>query len=212
MGRRYNLHMHDPKLHAPATLRNREAILDVLQRVLPPDGLVLELNSGTGEHAAFLAPRLAPRQWQPSDLDEDARASIAAHAEDTGASNLLPPVEIDVTWDKWPVQQATAVISVNMIHIAPWEACLGLLDGAARILTPGKGILYLYGPFKRDQAHTAPSNEAFDQSLRTRDARWGVRDLEDVSAEAKKRGLELAEIAEMPSNNLSVIFRRSTAA
>lgn len=201
--------MHDPRLHSPAALRNREAILDVLQRILPPKGLVLELNSGTGEHAVFLAPRLAPRQWQPSDLDEDARASIAAHAEDTDAPNLLPPIKIDVTWDSWPVPQATAVVSANMIHIAPWEACLGLLDGAARALTPGTGVLYLYGPFKRDRVHTAPSNEAFDQSLRSRDSRWGVRDLEDVVAKAKQRGLELVEIVEMPSNNLSVIFRRS---
>lgn len=202
--------MNDPRLHSPSTLRNREVILDVLQRVLPPNGLVLELNSGTGEHAAFMAPRLAPRQWQPSDLDEDARASVAAYAEDTGAPNLLPPIKIDVTWDSWPVPEATAVVSANMIHIAPWEACLGLLDGAARVLVPGTGVLYLYGPFKRDGVHTAPSNEAFDQSLRSRDSRWGIRDLEDVVAEATQRGLELAEMVEMPSNNLSVIFRRNS--
>ncbi|NKB59464.1 MAG: DUF938 domain-containing protein [Alphaproteobacteria bacterium] len=204
--------MNDPRRHAPATLRNRNAILDVLQRVLPPTGLVLELNSGTGEHAAFMAPRLAPRQWQPSDIDSAALASIAAHTAETDAPNLLPPVEIDVTTQDWPIEEAAAVVSANMIHIAPWKACLGLLDGAARILPEGDGILYLYGPFKRNRMHTAPSNEAFDQSLRSQDPRWGVRDLEDVIAEAENRGFHLAETVEMPSNNLSVIFRKHATA
>ncbi len=200
--------MNDPRRHAPATLRNREPILAVLQRILPPDGLILELNSGTGEHAAYMGPRLAPRRWQPSDIDEAACTSIAAYITESDADNLLPPLNIDTTIDTWPINEAMAVISINMIHIAPWEACLGLLDGAERLLTSGEGILYLYGPFKRDGAHSAPSNQSFDQSLRSQDSRWGVRDLDDVVFEAGERGLELSEIIEMPSNNLSVIFKK----
>lgn len=200
--------MNDAKRHAPATLRNREPILAVLQRVLPPDGLILELNSGSGEHAAYMGPKLAPRRWQPSDIDASARASIAAYVADCGAENVLPPLHIDTTQEIWPVDEAAAIISINMLHIAPWEACLGLLDGAQRLLTAGKGVLYLYGPFKRDGSHTAPSNQAFDQSLRSQNPSWGVRDLGDVVAEAEKRGLQLQEIVEMPSNNLSVIFAK----
>jgi hypothetical protein len=200
--------MNDLKRHAPATLRNREPILAVLERVLPPEGLILELNSGSGEHAAFMAPRLAPRRWQPSDIDAAARASIAAHAKETGAGNLLPPLEVDVSTENWPINHAAALISINMIHIAPWDACLGLLNGAERLLAPDRGVFYLYGPFKRDGVHTAPSNEAFDRSLRMQDSRWGVRDLEDVISEAESRSLKLSEIVEMPSNNLSVIFRK----
>jgi hypothetical protein len=201
--------MTDPKRHAPATLRNRDPILAVLERVLPQEGLILETNSGSGEHAAYMAPRLAPRMWQPSDFDESACASIAAHIADCAADNIRPPFKLDVTWTIWPVDAAAAVLSMNMIHIAPWEACLGLLDGAARILAGDDAILFLYGPFKRDGRHTAPSNDAFDRSLRAQDPRWGVRDLEAVTAEAEARGLALIEIVDMPSNNCSVIFSRT---
>ncbi len=201
--------MNDSRLHAPATLRNREPILTVLQRVLPASGLVLELNSGSGEHAVHFAAALPRLQWQPSDIDPDARASIAARATESGLSNLLPVCEIDATAPEWPVTRAAAVVSINMIHIAPWEACLGLLDGAARILPPGDGVLYLYGPFKRNESHTAPSNAQFDQSLRSRNAQWGIRNLETVIAEAESRGLEFRETVEMPANNLSVIFGKS---
>ncbi len=200
--------MNDPRRHAPATARNREPIFSVLERVLPPSGLILELNSGSGEHAAYMAQRLAPRRWQPSDIDENARASIAAYVADSGTENLLHPLEIDVTKSTWPIDQAAALISINMIHIAPWDACLGLLEGAKRLLPKNSGVLYLYGPFKRDGAHTSPSNEAFDQSLRMQNPKWGVRDLGDVRTEAQRRGLILHEIVEMPSNNLSAIFRK----
>ena len=201
--------MPDPKLHAPATQRNRDPILAVLQRVLPPEGLVLETSSGSGEHAIYMAPKLAPRSWQPSDIDPAARASIAAYVADAETENLLPPVELDVTWTEWPVSQAAAILSVNMIHIAPWEACLGLLDGAARTLSGSGTILYFYGPFKRGGIHTAPTNDAFDRSLRAQNPQWGIRDLDVVAAEAETRGLALSEVVDMPSNNFSVIFSRT---
>ncbi|MEX2617468.1 MAG: DUF938 domain-containing protein [Alphaproteobacteria bacterium] len=196
-------------LHAPATLRNREPILAVLQRVLPDSGLVLELNSGSGEHAVHFAAALPKIRWQPSDIDPAARASIAARAATADLPNLLPVCDIDATVAIWPVTQAAAVVSINMIHIAPWEACLGLLEGAARILPPGDGVLYLYGPFKRNNSHTAPSNAQFDQSLRSRNTQWGIRNLETVIAEAAARDFEEQEIVEMPANNLSVVFRKT---
>lgn len=201
--------MTDPRLHAPATLRNRDPILSVLRRVLPPDGLVLEVNSGSGEHAVYMAPRLAPRRWQPSDIDPAACESVDAYAADSGIENLLPALELDVTRRDWPVARANAIVSINMIHIAPWNACLGVLDGASRVLADPDSILYFYGPFKRGGAHTAPSNAAFDSSLRTQDPSWGVRDLDIVTEEARKRGLILAKVIEMPSNNLSVIYKRA---
>ena len=200
--------MNDHRFHAPATLRNRDPIRAVLERVLPQDGLILEIGSGSGEHAVYLAPRLAPRTWQPSDIDGPACDSIAAHTADIAADNILPPVKLDVTWTPWPVGAAAAIVSVNMIHIAPWEACLGLLDGAARILSGEGAVLYLYGPFKRGGRHTAPSNDAFDRSLRAQNPRWGLRDLDDVAGEAEVRGLALTEAVDMPSNNFSVIFSR----
>ena len=202
--------MSEPKLHAPATLRNRNPILVVLQRILPQEGLVLETSSGSGEHATYFAPRLARLIWQPSDIDPAACASIAAHVAAAGPENLLPPVELDVTWAKWPVENATAIISVNMIHIAPWEACLGLLDGAARTLRGDNAILYFYGPFKRGGKHTAPTNDAFDRRLRAQNPQWGIRDLDTVTAEAKIRGLITTEVIDMPSNNYSVVFSRSS--
>ncbi len=202
--------MPDLKSHAPATLRNRDPILAVLQRVLPPEGLILETSSGTGEHAAYMAPKLTPRIWQPSDVDPAACSSIAAHVADTMAENLLPPIELDVTWSVWPVAQAAAIISVNMIHITPWEVCLGLLDGTARTLSDQGAILYLYGPFKRSGKHTAPTNDAFDHSLRAQNPQWGIRNLDTVIAEAEARSLSLSKVIDMPSNNLSVIFSRST--
>ena len=151
-----------------------------------------------------------PGRGQPSDIDEAACASVAAHVAECAADNILPPVKLDVTWANWPVDAAAAILSMNMIHIAPWEACLGLLDGAARVLSGDGAILYFYGPFKRSGKHTAPSNEAFDRSLRAQNPHWGIRDLDAVTAEAETRGLALAEIVDMPSHNLSVIFTRTT--
>lgn len=201
--------MTDPRFHAPATLRNRDPILSVLQRVLPPEGVILETNSGSGEHAAYFAPRLAPRIWQPSDFDARACESIAAYRDTCEGDTLRSPVVLDVTDSEWPVSQAAAIVSINMIHIAPWTACLGLLDGAARILDGDGAILYLYGPFKRGGEHTAPSNEAFDHSLRSQNTEWGIRDLDDIVREADNRGLRMVELVDMPSNNFSVIIARA---
>ncbi|MDF3072390.1 MAG: SAM-dependent methyltransferase [Alphaproteobacteria bacterium] len=195
------------KRHAPATLRNRDAILAVLQRIAPQDGVLLEIASGTGEHAAYMASNLpGPLRWQPSDGDADALSSIDAHA--AGNPRILPALLVDVTARKWPIDRAAAMFCANMIHIAPWQASEGLFAGAGRVLTSGAPLV-LYGPFKRDGAHTAPSNEAFDASLRSRDPSWGVRCLDsEIAPLAKRHGLVLGEIVPMPANNLSVIFRR----
>ncbi|MGZ3426872.1 MAG: DUF938 domain-containing protein [Polyangia bacterium] len=198
----------DARRSAPATQRNREPILGVLARVLPPVGLVLEVASGTGEHALFFAGKLPGLQWQPSDLDEGNRASIAAWRDQAALPNLRPPIALDATWERWPVERADAMVSINMIHIAPWAACAGLMRGAARLL-PAGAPLVLYGPFRRGGRHTAPSNEAFDRGLRAQDAAWGVRDLDEVVRVAAAAGLTLDEVVEMPSNNLSVVFRRA---
>lgn len=208
--------LNDRRKYAPATERNREPILDVLRRVLPPEGVVLEIASGTGEHAVFFAPRLLPRQWLPSDPNPESRASIAAWQEHFGVANVYPPVAIDVTTN-WSIDELvdnlglanpiTAIVCINMIHIAPWAACLGLMAGASKIL-PSGGILYLYGPFKQGYQHTAPSNQTFDLSLRAQNPEWGVRDLEEVVAVANAQNFNLLEVVQMPANNLSVVFQR----
>jgi SAM-dependent methyltransferase len=198
----------DPRLYRPHVARNRDPILDVLRRVLPPHGLMLEIASGSGEHAAYFAQNLAALTWQPTDPDATALASITAHRQSADAPNLLPPLLLDVTAEIWPMARADAIVCCNMIHIAPWTACEGLIAGAARIL-PATGVLYLYGPYKIGGRHTAPSNAAFDADLRARDPAWGIRDLDEVTALAERRGLTRAETVEMPANNLSVIFRRA---
>ncbi|GGF33603.1 SAM-dependent methyltransferase [Aliidongia dinghuensis] len=197
----------DPRRFAPATERNRGPILALLTRVLPPAALVLEVASGTGEHAVFFGRHLPDRTWQPSDIDAAARASIVAWTAEAGLTNVLAPVALDTAQPNWPVDRADAVIAINMIHIAPWAAAVGLLGGAARVLTAGAPLV-LYGPYKRGGRHTAPSNEAFDQNLRRQDPAWGVRDLEAVVEVADGAGLALDEIVEMPANNLSLVFRR----
>lgn len=191
--------------YAPATARNRMAILEVLRGVLPPQGTVLEVASGTGEHAAFLAPAFPRLTWQPSDPDAAARASITAWT--SGLPNVRPPLDLDAAATDWPISRADAILCVNMIHIAPWAATLGLLAGAARLLPPG-GPLYLYGPYKQGGRHAAPSNAAFDDSLRASDPSWGVRDLDDVTEAAGRTGFGRPEVIAMPANNLSVVFRR----
>lgn len=214
----------DERQHAPATERNREPILEILLRVLPPSGTVLEVASGTGEHAIFFAPRLSPRKWLPSDPNPSSRASIAAWRTHFPADNLYPPLDLDVCAPIWPVETGAtlewlnrsdfntlplvAIVSINMIHIAPWSACLGLMAGAGRLLPPG-GILYLYGPFKQGKKHTSPSNLTFDEALRAQNPDWGVRDLDDVVAAASTQHLNLLETYQMPANNLSVVFQRS---
>jgi SAM-dependent methyltransferase len=201
----------DPRLDYPATRRNRDALLTVLQRVLPgsADGsskLVLEIASGSGQHVAHFAAAMTHLRWQPSDIDSAVFASIAAWTGEL--DNVASPIAIDVTESRWPIERCDAVVCANMIHIAPWSACLGLLDGVARILVED-GLLCLYGPFKRGGVHTAQSNEAFDESLRSRNPSWGVRDLDVVADEANRRGLALADVFEMPANNLSAVFRRA---
>ncbi len=205
----------DARQHSPATLRNREPILAILQAVLPPTGTVLEISSGTGEHAIFFAPQLQPRQWLPSDPNPIARASIAAWREEARSANLHPPIFLDVRDRVWAVEQEDAkrdepiraIVNINMIHISPWTACLGLMAGAERILPQG-GVLYLYGPFKQNGEHTAPSNAQFDQSLQLQNPEWGVRDLEEVIAVAEAQNLVLLKTVVMPANNLSVVFQR----
>ncbi len=206
----------DARQYAPATQRNREPILEILTQVLPTDGSVLEIASGTGEHAVYFAPRLSPRQWIPSDPNPLHCASIAAWSKHLPSENLQPPLEIDVRQPVWIVEKEalfatsplTAIVNINMIHISPWTACLGLMAGASRILSSG-GILYLYGPFKRDGKHTAPSNAAFDESLRAQNPEWGVRNLEDVVTAASRDNLSLVNVYQMPANNLSVVFKKS---
>jgi SAM-dependent methyltransferase len=197
----------DSRIYRPHVARNRDPILDVLRHVLPPKGLVLEIASGSGEHAAYFATELPALDWQPTDPDPQELASIAAHRAATEAPNLLPPLRLDVTAEQWPVERADAVVCCNMIHIAPWAACEGLIAGAARALPPG-ATLYLYGPYKVGGRHTAPSNLAFDERLRAQNPAWGIRDLEAVAALAERHGLALAETLPMPANNFSVIFRR----
>jgi cyclopropane fatty-acyl-phospholipid synthase-like methyltransferase len=196
------------RLSAPAAQRNRGPILEVLQRVLPARGRVLEIASGSGEHVVFFARALAGLTWQPSDPDPAARDSIRAWIGQGKVENVLAPIALDMTNARWPYLLDTfdAVVCINMIHIAPWEACLGLLYGCEQFLPPG-GPLVLYGPFMRGGKHTAPSNAAFDASLRRQDSRWGVRDLDDVQREAALRGFQLAEVVEMPANNLTVVLR-----
>ena len=196
---------NDLRKFAPATARNRDPILDVLRGVLPERGIVLEIASGTGEHGVHFARHLPGLEWQPSDADDDALASIAAWREHERLANLRPPVRIDVTADAWPVATVDAVFCANMIHIAPWECALGLVRGVGRHLRAG-GVFVLYGPFRVDGQHTAASNARFDADPRARDPAWGVRELADVVAEAEPHGLRLRERVAMPANNLTVIF------
>jgi hypothetical protein len=198
----------DRRRHAPAAERNRGPIAAVLGRVLPQAGTVLEISSGTGQHVAHFAASFSDLTWQPSEVDEESFPSIVAWTE--GLGNVRPPVRIDVTEDTWPVGTVAVVYNANLIHISPWEACLGLLRGAARHLTAG-GLLVLYGPYRIGGAHTAPSNAAFDLDLRARDPSWGVRDLEAVVAEAAAQGLAFEERVEMPANNLTLVLRRALA-
>lgn len=206
--------MHgDARLVYPATARNRQPITDVLRRVLPSEGLVVEIASGSGEHIVHFAAELPASTFQPSDPSEEALASITAWTKACGLENVRPPLALDARDTVWPIDAEAhpcAILSINMIHIAPFAACEGLMAGAGRLLEPG-GLLYLYGPFKREGRHTAPSNESFDLSLRQRDERWGVRDLADVSACAEHSGLTLEETIDMPANNTSVVFRRRHA-
>jgi SAM-dependent methyltransferase len=187
--------------------RNKAPILDVLARVLPATGTVLEIASGTGQHVVHFARELPGLRWQPSDHEAPHRESIDERVRLAGLSNVAPALDLNVLHRPWPVDSVDAIVCINMIHIAPWAAGIALLEESGRLLRKG-GVLVLYGPYRRGGAHTAPSNEAFDASLRQRDARWGVRDLESVQELAGVNGLATSQIVPMPANNLSVVFRR----
>jgi len=204
------LAVDDRKQYSPSAARNLEAITSVVQETFPRQGRVLEVASGSGQHVVALAEALPNVAWQPSDPDAAARGSIAAWIADTGRLNVEPPLAIDVTGADWEAAVAgpfDGIVCINMVHISPWAACRGLMRGAGATLAPG-GLLYLYGAYRRGGRHTAPSNVEFDASLRLRNPRWGVRNLEDVEAEAMSNGLDLAQVIEMANNNLSVFFRR----
>jgi hypothetical protein len=213
-----NFKPNDGRLYAPATERNRDVILEVLERVLPNAGTVLEIASGTGEHASFFAPKLAPRRWLPSDISDPMIKSIAAWTRETNARYLLPAIELNVCRTPWSVEQddkwsgersINAIVNINMIHIAPWKACEDLMAGAGRILPEG-GVVYLYGPFKREGNHTAPSNDTFDTWLKAQNTDWGVRDLEAVENAARVHHLVLKEVVDMPANNFSLVFYKES--
>ena len=195
----------DPKRWAPASLRNREPIAEVLDEWLPEHGLVLEIASGTGEHAAFFAQRFPGLEWQPSDVHPDALASITAWREASGLPNLREPVIIDAAAADWPIEAADAVLSINMVHISPWASALGLLNGAARLLSAGAPLI-LYGPWLSHDIETAPSNLAFDADLKRRDPQWGLRGVEDFAAEAGELGLTLSQTRAMPTNNMMLLL------
>ena len=209
-----NNHHQDDRLYAAAVRRNREPIFDVLKQFLPESGLVLEVASGTGEHGAYFASRLPKLTWQPSDPNFDMHKSIMAWAQAEAqathakASTVKSPLELDAQKEPWPIDQAAAIVCINMIHISPWASCLGLMAGAGRILEDG-GPLILYGPYKIKNRHYAESNAAFDQSLQSQNPEWGVRDLDDVIKAAAAEGLQFRQTVKMPANNLSVMFTRN---
>ena len=195
------------KLSSPAAKRNREPIASVLANWLPASGLVLEVASGSGEHAAYFAERFRQLDWQPTDPDPLAINSIEAWRADSGLANLREPVILDASADTWPVDRADAVININMAHISPWDAAIGLIDGAARLL-PAGGPLILYGPWLVESVETAPSNLAFDADLKRRNSAWGLRMVEDFAREAEKRGLMLEDQFDMPANNRMLLLVR----
>lgn len=200
----------DHRMFSPSAARNSGPILAVMKGVLPTHGVVLEVGCGTGEHAACLAEAMPNLTWLPSDPDPSSRASTASWISFKGLRNILPPLDVDVCSAQWGVESSApfdAVVSINMVHIAPWAATLGLFAGAGRLLRAG-GILALYGPFMRNGTHNAPSNADFDESLKARNAFWGLRDIVDLERVAEASGLRLEDAIEMPANNTSLIFRR----
>jgi cyclopropane fatty-acyl-phospholipid synthase-like methyltransferase len=198
----------DGKWFTPSAERNKGPILDVLARVLPRRGVVLEIASGTGQHVVHFAKALPGLTWQPSDQDAELRESIALRVAEERLANVNPPIDLDVSGLPWPLRRADAVVCINMIHVAPWPATRALFEGA-RALLPAQHVLFLYGPYRRFGRHTAKSNEQFDSDLRAHDPEWGLRDVEAVSEVAASYGFALAEIVEMPANNLSLVFKRA---
>ena len=200
----------DSRRSAPAALRNREPIAEVLGEWLPKEGLVLEIASGTGEHAVYFAERFPRLYWQPSDVDPGALQSIRGWRIHSKRENLIEPIVVDSASSDWPIDRADAVLSINMVHISPWSSALGLLDGAARLLESSAPLI-LYGPWLSGEIETAPSNLQFDSDLKRRNADWGLRRFEDFAAEARNRGLRPVETRSMPANNLMLLFRKDTA-
>ena len=199
--------MNEERRSSPAAQRNVAPIIVVLEDWLPPNGTILEIASGTGEHAAAFAVHFAKLDWQPSDADPDALRSIAAWRAAQAGSNLLPPLALDARAGDWLIERVDGIVSINMVHISPWSASTGLLDGAARLLASGAPLI-LYGPWIEAGVETAPSNLAFDADLRARNPEWGLRDVEAVAEVARERGLTLVERRPMPANNVMLLFRR----
>jgi hypothetical protein len=200
--------MTDHRRYAPATVRNRDSILDALRDVLPKRGVILEIASGSGEHVVHFARNLPSLAFQPSDSEPEALLSVAAWVKAAEVTNVRAPIVLDAFQSPWPIASADGIICINMIHISPWDATVGLIRGAAAILPRGSP-LYLYGPYKRKGFATARSNQAFDQNLRDRNPTWGLRDLEAVAAIAQSAGFSVPTVTKMPANNLSVVFRRT---
>ena len=198
----------DAKRHAPATLRNRDAIVAVLAEWLPATGTVLEVASGSGEHIVHFAATFPALDWQPSDPDPAGLVSIAAWCGEAGLAKIAPPLALDASAGEWPIEYADAILCINMVHISPWAATLGLLAGAAQLLPSGAPLI-LYGPYVEPDVPTADSNLAFDASLQMRDPAWGLRQIDDVMAAAAAAGLTFAERRAMPANNLMLLFRRT---
>ena len=197
----------DGKWFIGAAERNKGPIVDVLARVLPARGVVLELASGTGQHVIHFAQTLRGLTWQPSDPDPELRESIALRVRDEQLANVNPPIDLDVTRLPWPLRTADALVCINLIHVSPWSATRALFEGASALL-PTQHVLFLYGPYRRHGRHTSDSNAQFDSDLRAHDPAWGLRDLEAVSEVGERAGLGLAEIVEMPANNFSLVFER----
>lgn len=192
---------------APAALRNREPIAEVLAEWLPSSGLVLEIASGTGEHAVYFAERFPALEWQPTDLHPDALESIEAWMTQSDLPNLRAPLTLDAASGEWPIDHADAVLSINMVHISSWASALGLIAGAARLLASDAPLI-LYGPWLKNDIHAAPSNLDFDADLKRRDPQWGLRKVEDFAAAAEMQGLRLVETRVMPANNMMLLLRR----
>jgi SAM-dependent methyltransferase len=208
MGWKIGERLTDGRWVAPAAERNKGPILEVLQRVLPPRGLVLEIGSGTGQHVVHFAKALSQLSWQPSDPDPENRQSIALWSRVEELGNVRVPLALDVRERPWPIDAADAIVCINVVHVSPWAATLALFDGVREMLPP-EGALFLYGPYRRGGRHTAPSNEKFDADLRAHNPEWGLRDIDELAEVANRIGFALAEIVDMPANNFSLVFRKT---
>jgi hypothetical protein len=193
--------------HAPATMRNRDAIVALLEQILPPSGLVLEIASGTGEHAVYFGKAFPDLTFQPSDPDPACCQSITAWMKREAVPNVLPPLQLDAQAGQWDITKPAAILCINMVHISPWESSIGLFEKAGTLLDPG-APLYLYGPYLRDDVETAPGNMDFERSLKSRDLRWGLRDVADMDALATRTGFVRESLTEMPANNISLVYRK----